>query len=41
MKGTVTKKHFFLIAKEFGWKVALRILISNQKAALNILMEAA
>lgn len=39
MQGQVTKKHFFLIVKEFGVKKAVRILFSRQGCALNILMD--
>jgi len=38
MSGTVTKKHFFLIWKEFGLRVAVKILLSGDAAALLILM---
>jgi hypothetical protein len=38
MQGRITKKHFFWIAREFGLKKALLILISTDAVALNILM---
>lgn len=39
MQGTVTKKHFFMIWKNFGMKIAVKILFSRKKTALQILME--
>ena len=38
MKGTVTKKHFFVVWKEFGFKKALKILTSTEPVALLVLM---
>ncbi len=38
MKGLITKKHFFQIAKTFGWTKAFKILFSNNPIAVNILM---
>jgi hypothetical protein len=38
MTGTITKKHFFKIAKEFGIRKAIRILLTKDKTALIILM---
>lgn len=38
MTGVVTKKHFFSIAKSFGWKKALKILVSRKPVALITLM---
>ena len=37
MKGCITKKHFFLIVKEFGIFKALRVVFSKNKTALTIL----
>ena len=39
MKGTITKKHFLMILKEFGWKKAIKILLSRKPVALTLLME--
>jgi hypothetical protein len=39
MKGIITKKHFFEIAREFGIRKAIRILFARDKSALTILME--
>jgi hypothetical protein len=38
MTGVVTKKHIILIAKEFGWWKALRVLISWKPVALTVLI---
>jgi hypothetical protein len=38
MTGVVTKKHIILIAKEFGWVKALKVLISRKPVALMVLM---
>jgi hypothetical protein len=38
MDGVVTKKHFFLIAKAFGLKMAIKVLLSRKPVALNTLM---
>jgi hypothetical protein len=38
MTGVVTKKHIILIAKEFGWNKALKVLFSRKSVALRILM---
>ena len=38
MKGTVTKKNFFSIVKAFGWRKAIRVLLSRKATALLILM---
>jgi hypothetical protein len=37
MKGLVTKKDFFLVLKEMGVIIALRLLFSGQRTALKIL----
>ena len=34
MKGVVTKKHFILVAKEFGLKIAIKLLLSRKPVAL-------
>jgi hypothetical protein len=39
MQGVVTKRHFFQIARTFGWRKALRVLTSRRPVALTILME--
>lgn len=39
MKGAITKKHFLIILKEFGWKKAIKILLSKKPVALTLLME--
>jgi len=38
MQGTITKKHIFLIFKEFGLKKALKVLLSLKPVALNLLI---
>ena len=38
MTGVVTKKHIILIAREFGWRKALRVLVSRKPVALKVLM---
>jgi len=37
MEGKITKKHFFIIMKEFGVTKAFKILFSKNKTALSIL----
>ncbi len=39
MQGTITKKHFLIILKEFGLKKAIKILFSQKPVALTLLME--
>ena len=34
MKGVITKKHFFLVAKELGLKAAIKLLINRKPVAL-------
>jgi hypothetical protein len=38
MSGTITKKHFFLIAKTFGVAKAIKVLFSGKGTVLQILM---
>ena len=38
MTGVVTKKHIILIARAFGWRKALSVLVSRKPVALMILM---
>jgi len=38
MSGLVTKKHFFLIGRSFGYKKAFKLLFSRQPVALLVLM---
>ena len=38
MSGVVTKRHFFLIWREFGFRAAMRILTSREPVALLTLM---
>lgn len=38
MSGVVSKKHFFLIAKEFGIKKAVKVLLSKEPVALMLLI---
>lgn len=38
MVGVVSKKHFFLVAKEFGWRKAFKLLLSKEPVALMVLM---
>lgn len=40
MQGRITKKHFFMIWKEFGLKKAVKILLASDATALSILMDA-
>ena len=40
MKGTITKHHFLIVSKEFGWKIALKLLFSRKPVALILLMTA-
>jgi hypothetical protein len=39
MGGTITKKHFFKVWKTFGFKKAIKLLFSDGKSALLILMK--
>lgn len=39
MKGVITKKHFLVIAKEFGLRKAIKILLSQKPVALTLLMK--
>jgi len=39
MKGVVTKRNFFEIARAFGWWKALAVLFSTEQTALSILMK--
>lgn len=38
MQGVVTRRHVFLIAKEFGLKAAIRVLLSRKPVALTLLL---
>jgi len=38
MKGVVTKKHFFSVARSFGLAKAIKMLFTTQATALSILM---
>jgi len=38
MTGLVTKKHALLVCREFGMRVALRLLLSRKPVALLTLM---
>lgn len=38
MQGVITKKHFFGIWKEFGFKKAIRVLTSREPVALILLI---
>ena len=38
MEGLVSKKHVLLVAKEFGWRKALKLLMSKEPVALLVLM---
>ena len=38
MAGVVTRRHFFLIARELGIAKALRVLLSREPVALATLM---
>lgn len=39
MQGTITKRHFFKIWREFGFKIAWLILISKSDTAMLIIMQ--
>lgn len=39
MQGVVTRKHFWLIAKAFGYRKAMKVLFSRKSTALMRLME--
>ena len=38
MGGLVTRRHVFAVAREFGWRKALRVLFTTERTALSILM---
>jgi len=38
MQGTITKKHIFLIFKEFGLRKAIKVLFSLKPVALTLLI---
>ena len=38
MTGVITKKHFFLILKNFGWRKAFKLLTSKEPVALLLLV---
>jgi hypothetical protein len=38
MTGTITKRHFFEIWKTFGFRKAVKVLLSKESTALFILM---
>ena len=38
MVGVVTKRHWRMVAREFGWRKALRLLLSRKPVALHVLM---
>jgi hypothetical protein len=38
MKGVVTRRHFLIVLKEFGLRVAFRLLFSSKPVALITLM---
>uniref|UniRef100_A0A6M3JLB9 Uncharacterized protein n=1 Tax=viral metagenome TaxID=1070528 RepID=A0A6M3JLB9_9ZZZZ len=38
MKGVITKKHWLSVWKAFGWRKAIRLLISRRPTALAMLM---
>jgi hypothetical protein len=38
MKGVVTRKHFLIVLREFGLRVAFKLLLSSKPVALIILM---
>ena len=38
MAGVITKKHWKLVAKELGWKVAIKLLLSRKPIALTTLI---
>lgn len=39
MKGTITKKDFIAVWKEFGFQIAMKLLFSRNKEFLEIVME--
>jgi hypothetical protein len=38
MVGVITKKHWLMVGKTFGWRKAVRLLLSRKPVALSILM---
>lgn len=38
MKGRVTKIHFFHVVRNFGWRKVIRLLLSRERTALQVLM---
>jgi hypothetical protein len=38
MKGVVTKKDWWMVARTLGWRKAIKLITSREKTALNILM---
>ncbi len=40
MSGVITKRHFFKIWRYFGFRMAIRVLISKSDTAMLILMQA-
>ena len=39
MKGVITKKDWWAVAKEFGVKKAVKLLVSRKRVALILLMK--
>jgi len=38
MKGVITKKHFFMVLRNFGWRKAFKLITSKDGVALMVLM---
>ena len=34
MNGVITRRHFWLVGKEFGWRIGLKLLFTREKVAL-------
>jgi len=38
MKGVITKRHFFMVLRNFGWRKAFKLITSKDGVALMVLM---
>ena len=38
MKGVITRRHFWLVGREFGWRIGLKVLFTRETVALLTLM---
>lgn len=39
MIGTVSKRHVLLVLWHFGWRRAIKLIMSRRRVALNLLMK--